>query len=302
DTLSYGAATLSFALKNLQGPVVVTGSQRSSDRPSSDSFQNLMDSTFTAATGDFAEVVVCMHGSSDDQYSYLHRGTWVRKMHSSRRDAFQSITGPPIGRVNFRERKIEFSSSLAPIPERIERRQKKGKRIDSPRSEVIVDMAFEPKVGLVYTYPGIQPDIIELYAEKGYRGLVLAGTGLGQVPEQLLSPLRFAISNGGMTIVMTTQTLHGFVGMNVYERGRELLAMGILPGANLLPETAFVKLSFVLGHQEDNDPAKIAEMFQKDLVGESQNVERYFQYPGTPYQQIKPKAKTNSIAMTDSDD
>ena len=90
--------------------------------------------------------------------------------------------------------------------------------------------------------------------------------------------------------------------MNVYSTGRDLQTAGIIGCEDMLPETAFVKLSFVLGHQEDNDPAKIAEMFQKDLVGESQNVERYFQYPGTPYQQIKPKAKTNSIAMTDSDD
>lgn len=97
DTMHYTSAALSFMLKT-PVPVIITGAQRSSDRPSSDANINLIDSVI-AAKGDIAEVCVCMHGSLNDNFTYLHKGTKVRKMHTSRRDTFRSINAQPIAKI-----------------------------------------------------------------------------------------------------------------------------------------------------------------------------------------------------------
>ena len=273
DTLGYGSAVLSFALQNLPGPVVMTAAQRSSDRPSSDAYQNLMDATYAASYGNFAEVVVCMHGQSSDESSYLHKGVWVRKMHSSRRDAFQSINATPIGKIDHRKKKIELSALIKPLPANIKH--------EAENRKVVADLKFEEKVGLIYTYPGIPPELIQFFVDNKYRGLVIAGTGLGHTPNQLLPALHSAIKDAGMYVVMASQTLHGYVGLHVYEKGRELLTMGVIPGQNLLPETAFVKLSYILGHYSSNEKEAILSAFQKNIVGEFTPVEEYSLYPSS---------------------
>jgi glutamyl-tRNA(Gln) amidotransferase subunit D len=97
DTMHYTSAALSFML-NTPVPIILTGAQRSSDRPSSDAFLNLMASV-TAAKSDIAEVLVCMHSNMNDDYTYLHRGTKVRKMHTSRRDTFRSVNTKPLAKI-----------------------------------------------------------------------------------------------------------------------------------------------------------------------------------------------------------
>jgi glutamyl-tRNA(Gln) amidotransferase subunit D len=179
DTMSFTSAALSFMLKDLSIPVVVVGSQRSSDRPSSDAALNLINAA-TVASSDIAEVVVSMMGSSSHDYSLIHRGTLVRKMHSS-----------------------------------------------------VTLTKFENKITLIYSYPEINNELIDFYVDKGYKGIVLAGTGLGHVPTTLYDSIERAIQEE-ITILMTTQTLHGFVGMNVYSTGRELQNMGVIPGRKLL--------------------------------------------------------------------
>ena len=97
DTMHYTSAALNFML-DTPVPVVVTGAQRSSDRPSSDAFMNLISSV-VAAKSDIAEVTLCMHAEEDDSYCLLHRGTKVRKMHTTRRDTFRSINALPIAKI-----------------------------------------------------------------------------------------------------------------------------------------------------------------------------------------------------------
>ncbi|NMC07322.1 MAG: Glu-tRNA(Gln) amidotransferase subunit GatD [Candidatus Lokiarchaeota archaeon] len=249
DTMSYSAAALSFMLPKLSIPVVLVGSQRSSDRPSSDAAKNLIHATTAAARGDFAEVVICMMGTRDHSFAYLHKGVLVRKMHSSVRHTFRTIRTTPFA-------KVEDTT--------IEMLQKDYKK----RSEDKVtqaDIKVDERVGLVYTYPGIDPKVFDFYGDAGYKGLVIAGTGLGHVPHATFPAIKKIIDKG-LSVVMVVQTLWGFTGMNVYETGREELALGIIDGKSMLPETAVVKLMWVLGHEKE--PAKIKAMMETNLRGE----------------------------------
>ncbi|WXG45093.1 MAG: Glu-tRNA(Gln) amidotransferase subunit GatD [Promethearchaeati archaeon SRVP18_Atabeyarchaeia-1] len=253
DTMHYTAAALSFALRGLPIPVVLVGSQRSSDRPSSDAAMNLLNSAVVAGGGPFAEVVICMHGEMGDTYSLCHRGTKVRKMHTSRRDAFRSVGINPLAKVQ--ERKVQML-----VKEFVPR---------DPKRELAVEARFDEKVGLVKTFPGISADLIDFFVDKGYHGLILEGTGLGHVPETVYAPMKRAIEEG-ITVVMTSQCISGRINMNVYSTGRELLAMGVVPGEDMLPETALVKLMWLLGRGEP--PEKIRELIGTNISGEINRV------------------------------
>lgn len=247
DTMGFTGAALSFMLQDLSIPVVLVGSQRSSDRPSSDAAFNLINAT-TVATSDIAEVVVCMLGSSEHDYGLIHRGTLVRKMHSSVRHTFRTTDDIPLGMIRNREIKM-FKQNY----------QKKSK------TETKAITNFEKKTALIYSYPGMNNEIIDFYTDKNYKGIVIAGTGLGHVSTEIYNAIDRALQEG-ITILMTVQTLHGFTGMNVYSTGRELLNMGVIPGKNLLPETGYVKLGWILG--QTNDPNEIKELLLKNIAGE----------------------------------
>jgi len=247
DTMSFTSAALAFMLKDLSIPVVLTGSQRSSDRPSSDAALNLINAA-TVATSDIAEVVVTMLGSPSHDYGLIHRGTIVRKMHSSVRDTFRTIDDIPLGMV--RDRKIKMF---------------KNDYKKRNESETTIETNFEKKVALVYYYPGMENELIEFYIDKNYKGIVFAGTGLGHVSTNLYNSIERAIQNN-ITILMTTQTIHGYVGMNVYSTGRELQDLGVIPGKNLLPEVGYVKLGWVLG--QTSDSKEIKNLLLKNIAGE----------------------------------
>jgi len=251
DTMAFTGTALSLMLKDLPVPVVMVGSQRSSDRPSSDSAMNLIHAINVAAKSDIAEVLLCMAGSSNHKFGYIHRPGLVRKMHSSRRDTFKTIGSRPIGMVE-KDKITIFETNY-------------NKRSKNKRKKVKLDDKFDPRVGLIYHYPGIQPDIIENLIDNDYHGIVIAGTGLGHISKNLIEPCKKAISNN-IAIVMTVQTLWGFTGLQVYERGRELLNIGIIPGHNLLPESAYVKLSWVLGHTRDL--SEINKLMRENIAGE----------------------------------
>jgi glutamyl-tRNA(Gln) amidotransferase subunit D len=242
DTLGYTAAALSFFLKNLSGPVVLVGAQRSSDRPSSDAAQNLIAAATVAATSDLGEVVVVMHGEISDTFSTIHRGTKVRKLHTSRRDAFQTVNDHPLGIVE--NRKVTIHTSYR-------------KKTPGP---VIADTTMNEDVAIVYFYPGMKPEDLP---EK--KGIILAGTGLGHVSAKLLPRITQHINNGS-AIVMTSQCLFGRVNMRVYSVGRDLIKAGVIPGEDMLPETAYVKLMWVLAHTKTRD--EVESLMTTNIAGE----------------------------------
>ncbi len=239
DTMHHTAAVLSFMVQNPPCPIVMVGSQRSSDRPSSDAAMNLINATRTAATSDIAEVMVCMFGPTSDQYGLLHRGTRVRKMHSSYRSTFRTIGDIPLAKVD--------ATGVTPFRQdyRHRRNDKQFKLVDS----------FDDRVAIVYYYPSMKPDIIDALVDNGYRGIVIAGTGLGHVNKPLYPALKRACEKG-IAVFMTVQTLWGYVQMYVYETGREIMELGVVPAANMLPEVAYMKLGWALGQTDDVEEVK----------------------------------------------
>jgi glutamyl-tRNA(Gln) amidotransferase subunit D len=239
DTLHHTAAALTFMIQNPPIPIVLVGSQRSSDRPSSDAALNLMHACYTAGHGDIAEVMVCMFGPTSDEYAFLHRGTRVRKMHSSYRSTFRTLGEIPLATVT--------RQGVKPIKTDFNHRRKDRK--------VKIMPYFEEKVAMVYYYPNMMPDMIDSLIDNGYKGIVIAGTGLGHVNKPLYPALDRA-KKAGVAVYMTVQTLWGYVQMFVYETGREMMALGVIPGENLLPEVAYIKLGWALGQTNDLEEVK----------------------------------------------
>lgn len=249
DTMHHTAAILSFMVQDSPVPIVMVGSQRSSDRPSSDAALNLMHSVKTAAESSIAEVMVCMFGPTSDDYGLLHRGTRVRKMHSSYRSTFRTIGDVPLAMVS-REK-------ITPL--RADYKQRRRDR------HVTVNTAFEEKVSIVYYYPNMKPDIIDALIDNGYRGIVIAGTGLGHVNKPLYPALKRA-HDRNIAVYMTVQTLWGYVQMYVYDTGRDMMELGVVPGANMLPEVGYVKLGWALGQTDDMQ--KVREIMLTPIAGE----------------------------------
>jgi len=236
DTMHHTAAILSFMVQDSPVPIVMVGSQRSSDRPSSDAALNLMHACLTAGESDIAEVMVCMFGPTSDQYGLLHRGTRVRKMHSSYRSTFRTLSDIPLGKID--------GSGVTPFRTDYNRRRDDG--------QVTLIDVFDDRVSLVYYYPNMKPDIIDSLIDNGYKGIIIAGTGLGHVNKPLYPALQRA-RDAGVHVYMTVQTLWGYVQMYVYETGREIMELGVVPAANMLPEVAYVKLGWALGQSRDHD-------------------------------------------------
>jgi glutamyl-tRNA(Gln) amidotransferase subunit D len=259
DTMHHTAGILSFMVQNSPVPIVMVGSQRSSDRPSSDAALNLMHAAKTAADSDIAEIMVCMFGPTSDEYGLLHRGTRVRKMHSSYRSTFRTIGDIPLAMVD--------RQKITPL-----RPDYKRRRNDR---DVAILPYFEEKVGMLYYYPNMQPDMIDAMVDHGYRGIVIAGTGLGHVNKPLY-PAIVRAAEKGVAIYMTVQTLWGYVHMFVYDTGRDLMAKGIIPAENMLPEVAYVKLAWALGQSEDLD--KVKQLMLTPIAGEITEREPYNGY------------------------
>jgi len=249
DTLAYSASALAFMLST-SVPIVFVGSQRSSDRPSSDAAINLVCAAKTAIS-DLGEVVIVMHGSTSDEFCCIHRGVRARKNHTSARDAFRSINNPPLGIVN---------GGIKWISERFRRNQR----------ELELKNKMEDKVALIKFYPGMKPEIVDFYHENGYRGFVIEGTGLGHTSTDWIDTFKRVTEDS--VVVMTSQCLWGRVCDRVYDTGRDLLKAGVIEGEDMLPEVAMIKLMWLLGNY-DVEEAK--SLVQRNLVGEINPTTKY---------------------------
>lgn len=251
DTMHYTSAALSFILDS-PVPIVLTGAQRSSDRPSSDAYLNLISSV-TAAKSNIAEVMVCMHATENDSICNLHRGTKVRKMHTSRRDTFRSINVSPIAKIQNGNLNI------------LDKEFKYNKR---HHGDIKLRDSIEPNVAFIKSYPGICGELIDYHIDKGYKGILIEGTGLGHCPEYIVNSLERAKDNG-IPVVMTSQCIYGEVNMHVYSTGRRLISAGVISAGDMMPETAFVKLIWTLGQTDDLNEVK--NIMQTNIAGEIQD-------------------------------
>jgi glutamyl-tRNA(Gln) amidotransferase subunit D len=236
DTLHYTAAALSFMLRDLPCPVALVGTQRSSDRGSSDVVMNIACAANFVVNSDVAEVCTVMHGTIEDDYCLAIRGTKVRKMHTSRRDAFRPINEQPIAKIYWKDRKIEILN--------------KNYRKRNDR-KLKIDVKLDPKVVLIKCHPGLDPEIFDFYLNKKYKGFVIEATGLGHTPTlgkySLLPKIEKAVKSS-LPVVITSQCLYGKTHPTIYHNLRELSRRGVIFAEDMLPEVALVKLMWILGH------------------------------------------------------
>ena len=254
DTISYSSCALAFALEGISIPVILVGSQRSSDRPSSDAFLNLYMACKFIAESDFFGVCMCMHETLDDEKCLIYNPCSTKKMHSSRRDAFKSINSNPIARVSHKG--VEFIS-----------------RPHSKKGELKLRLFDEKlRIGVLVSHPNLNAQEVKNYGS--FDGLVLVGTGIGHFPinkidentvqnEEILSEIRKLCKK--MPVVMTTQSVFGRVNLNVYSTRRKLLEAGVLGDQlDILYESALIKLAWLLSNHKDN----IRELYHKNFHGE----------------------------------
>jgi len=261
DTMHYSSAALAFALEGINIPVLLVGAQRSSDRGSSDAAMNLVCAAEFIAKSDFAGVAVCMHNSSSDSKCAILPPCKTRKIHTSRRDAFKAINDSPIALVDYDSREIEFLKKDYA-------RKEKGRKLNAKTK-------FEEKTGFMKSHTNMFPEEFDFFRKHKYRGLVIEGFALGQLPIAAPNPQakknlenRKALENlikSGCVVVMTSQCIFGRVHMHVYDKAVDLVNMGVIPGEDMLAETAFVKLAWLLGNYPKE---KARELIAKNLRGE----------------------------------
>jgi len=260
DNLAIASAALAFIIEQTPIPIILVGAQRSSDRGSSDAAMNLICAAEFIAKSNFSGVAICMHEKMDDKISAIMPPCKTRKLHSSRRDAFKVVNDTVIARIDYESKKINFV--------------KKDYTKKDKKRQLIIKPKMEEKVGLLKIHVNMFPEQFEFF--KGYNGLIIEGTGLGHTPGQVpneickihkkIYPAIKKVIDSGCIIVMTTQCLFGKVQMHVYSKGTDLVNLEIIPGEDMLTETAFIKLAWLLGNYKDNE--EIKRLIKTNLRGE----------------------------------
>ncbi len=256
DTLHYTSAALSFMIKDLNKPVALLGAQRSPDRGSFDGAMNLACASHFVASSGMAEVAIVMHATTNDDYCIAIRGTKARKMHTSRRDAFRPVNDAPLAKI-WPDGKIE---------------KIRAARAVRPDAKAVADAKFEEKVALIKVYPGAPPELLDFFVDKKYRGIVVDATGLGHAPTHTLDK-RFSWTESiksavekGVVVAYTAQTLYGRLSPFVYEPLRLLRQIGGVHCEDILPEVAYVKLGWLLGHKMPIEEVK--KKMLENIAGE----------------------------------
>jgi len=259
DNLSVASAAMAFIAESTPIPIIFVGAQRSSDRGSSDAAVNLTNAATFIAKSDFSGVAICMHENMSDNDCLILPACKTQKLHTSRRDAFRPVNTTAIARVNYDNKTVTMIKKDYP--------KKDGGR------KLVLKPEMEEKVGLLKISINMFPEQFSLF--KDYKGLIIEGTGLGHTPGQVpnemaaihkkIYPAIKSVIDSGCIVVMTSQCLYGRVQMHVYDKGTDLTNLGVIPGKDMLPNTAFVKLAWLLGNYSKKEAA---ELVTKNLRGE----------------------------------
>jgi glutamyl-tRNA(Gln) amidotransferase subunit D len=197
--------------------------------------------------GNMAGVFVIMHDTPGDDSFAVHAGTRVRKMHTSRRDAFHSINVAPVAHID-KDGKISKNMEYPAVSD----------------SKPVARTGMERACALLQYYPGMDPSLFEGVFER-CKGIVISGSGLGHVNENMIPLIEKACANGTI-VVATSQCLNGRTNLNVYNTGRDMLSAGVITVEDMLPETAYVKLMWCLANSASAEEAK--EMMMTPLANE----------------------------------
>ena len=247
DTMHYTSSFLSFALAGFPIPIVLVGSQRSSDRASSDAALNLIGATKFITESNTKGVYVVMHQDENDDTIACHAGTRVRKNHTSKRGAFQTIGDNPAFIIAENQIQKNISEDFFKISE------------FQPR------IKLDTRVTLVKYHPGYDPKLLDQIIEMGYKGIIFEGTGLGHIGNMMYESVKKA-NEKGIFLGMTSQCIDGRIRMTVYESGRDLLDLGIIPLENMIPEVALVKAMWVIGNFHNEE--EIKKIMLKNIASE----------------------------------
>jgi len=237
DTMHYTSSYLSFSLAGFPIPIALVGSQRSSDRASSDAALNLIGATKFLTECKTNGIYIVMHQDENDETIACHIGTRARKNHTSKRGAFQTIGDDPAFLI--------VNNGIH----------------DNMKKDFFTSKEFEPKikinekVALVKYHPGYDPTLLKNIIDSNYKAIIFEGTGLGHVGKNMYPMIKIA-NEKGIFMGMTSQCIDGRVRMTVYESGRDLLDLGIIPLENMIPEMALVKAMWVTGNTENIDEIK----------------------------------------------
>lgn len=247
DTLGYTASALQYATKNLPIPVILVGAQRSSDRPSSDAYLNLKSAINfiqfnNKLENKFNRVGVCMHKSINDTSFEILDSINIKKLHSTRRDAFKQINYSNVVDFDGNDFKILRDELFTKL---------NGEFSFTKYNENL-------KVGFFKAHPNLFPE--EISALSIYDAVIIEGTGLGhlginQIDEETkihkenFNELKKLSSK--IPVIMGVQTVYGQVNLNVYSTGKYLQEIGILGNyINLITETLFLRVAFCLSQKE----------------------------------------------------
>jgi glutamyl-tRNA(Gln) amidotransferase subunit D len=244
DTMQYTAAYLSFALAGFPKPIVLVGSQRSSDRPSSDAAINLICAARFIVDSQTSGVFVAMHNSENDNDVACHLGTRVRKNHTSKRNSFETVGAKPAF-VLLEDKIIQNFHDVY-----------------FKQKQYVPKISIDTKVALVKYHPGYDPKLVEDLLDYGYKAIIFEGTGLGHIGRTMYDVVKKA-KQKGVFVGMTSQCLDGRVNMAIYESGRDLMHLGVVPLSDMIPETALVKAMWALANNKD-----IEEIMLKNIASE----------------------------------
>jgi glutamyl-tRNA(Gln) amidotransferase subunit D len=247
DTMHYTSSFLSFALAGFPIPIVLVGSQRSSDRASSDAALNLIGAAKFITESNPKGIYIVMHQDENDDTIACHLGTRVRKNHTSKRGAFQTIGDNPAFIIAENQIQKNFSEDYFKI------------------NEYQPKINLDTKVALVKYHPGYDPNLLNQIIEMGFKGIIFEGTGLGHIGKTMYETVKKA-NEKGIFLGMTSQCIDGRISMTVYESGRDLLDLGIIPLENMIPEVALVKAMWVFGNYQDSE--EIKKIMLKNIASE----------------------------------
>lgn len=256
DTMSYTGAALSLMLQGLDTGVILVGSQRSSDRPSSDAAMNMHCASKFLTETDFTGIGICMHASTNDTVCNILPAQKARKMHTSRRDAFEPVNERPLGYVDYNTDDVTTN-------------------FEQNNDEYEKSTELNKDVGWLRIRPGMRPEEVDFVIEQDYDGVIVEGTGLGHMPvnafdentqhhAEILEKLEELCED--TLVVMASQCLNGRVDMDVYSAGLKIQEAGVIGAEDMHPELAYVKLMWSLGQSEDLEEAE--EFFLEDVNGE----------------------------------